>query len=83
MCYLLILLICLLPKWMKLNRNLMKLKGVLNMPVWGWILIGIFVVLFFLLLFGLMKASGDYSRRQEEAEWKNRKKNDADDSGWF
>ena len=61
----------------------MKLKGVLNMPVWGWILIGIFVVLFFLLLFGLMKVSGDYSRRQEEAEWKNRKKNDADDSGWF
>lgn len=53
------------------------------MPVWGWILIGIFMVLFFLLLFGLMKASGDYNRRQEEAEWKNRKKNDADDSGWF
>lgn len=49
----------------------------------GWVVIGIFVVLFILLLFGLMKVSGDYNRRQEEAEWKNRKKNDADDSGWF
>lgn len=76
MCCLLILLICLLPKWM-------KLKGVLNMSWIGWVVIGIFVVLFFLLLFGLMKVSGDYNRRQEEAEWKNRKKNDADDSGWF
>ena len=76
MCCLLILLICLLPKWM-------KLKGVLNMSWIGWVVIGIFVVLFILLLFGLMKVSGDYNRRQEEAEWKNRKKNDADDSGWF
>ena len=76
MCCLPILLICLLPKWM-------KLKGVLNMSWIGWVVIVFFAILFFLFLFGLMKAAGDYSRRQEEAERKNRKKNDADDSGWF
>lgn len=40
------------------------------MQWWGWLLIGLVVLIVFLFVYMLMAASGDYDRRCEEAEFR-------------
>lgn len=58
----------------------------------GWVLIGLAVIVFIFLIFGLMIASGNYSRRCEDEEYyrwvermkqKEAEQKKEDDSSWF
>ena len=58
----------------------------------GWVLIGLLVIAFIFLIFGLMVASGNYSRRCEDEEYfkwvermkqKEAEQKKEDDSSWF
>lgn len=56
------------------------------MPTWGWIAIGVLLILFLIMTFLFFSAVGKISRREESEEFKRMiedLKKKEDDSSWF